>query len=77
VFAYCRTGAANLGQPGQVVVVANMGPQSYAAYGIPNWPWNGAALTEVGYPAALPVWDAGAGSLSLALGPFAVRVFTT
>jgi 1,4-alpha-glucan branching enzyme len=77
VFAYCRTGAANLGQLGQVVVVANMGPQSYAAYGIPNWPWNGAALTEVGYPAALPVWDAGAGLLSLALGPFAVRVFTT
>jgi len=77
VFAYCRTGAANLGQPGQVIVVANMGPQAYAPYGIPNWPWNGSTLTEVGYPAALPTWNSGSGTLSLALGPFAVRVFQT
>jgi 1,4-alpha-glucan branching enzyme len=77
VFAYCRTGGATLGQPSQVVVVANMGPQSYSVYNIPNWPWNGSALTEVGYPAALPTWNSGSGMLSLALGPFAVRVFQT
>jgi hypothetical protein len=52
-----------------------MGPQSYSVYQIPEWPWNGSALTEVGYPAALPTWDSSSGMLSLALNPFAVRVF--
>ena len=46
-------------------------------YNIPGWPWNGSALTEVGYPAALPAWDSGSGMLSLALNPFAARVFQT
>ena len=77
VFAYCRTGGKPLGSPGQVIVIANMGPQSYSVYQIPGWPWNGSALTEVGYPAALPAWDSGSGTLSLALDPFAARVFQT
>jgi 1,4-alpha-glucan branching enzyme len=77
VFAYCRTGGRPLGSAGQVVVVANMGPQSYSVYGIPGWPWKGSALTEVGYPAAPPAWDSGSGVLSLALSPFAARVFQT
>lgn len=77
VFAYCRTAGQPLGTSGQVIVIANMGPQSYSVYGIPGWPWNGAALTEVGYPAVLPTWDSGSGMLSLALDPFTVRVFQT
>jgi 1,4-alpha-glucan branching enzyme len=77
VFAYCRTRGMTLGSAGQVVVIANMGPQSYPVYDMPAWPWNGATLTEVGYPAALPTWNAGSGALSLALAPFAVRVFQT
>ena len=61
VFAYCRTGGKALGTPGQVVVVANMGPDVFPVYNIPGWPWQGAALTESGYPAAGPVWNAGSG----------------
>ncbi len=59
VFAYCRTNGQALGTPGQVVVVANMGPDSFPTYNIPGWPWQGAALTEVGYPAAVPAWNPG------------------
>jgi len=77
VFAYCRTGGKPLGSSGQVIVIANMGPQSYSVYNIPGWPWNGAALAEIGYPADLPAWDSGSGMLSLALSPFAARVFQT
>jgi 1,4-alpha-glucan branching enzyme len=75
VFAYCRTAGKPLGTPGQVVVIANMGPQSYAVYNIPGWPWGVSALTEVGYPGTPP--SAGSGAFSLALDPFGVRVFRT
>jgi hypothetical protein len=54
-----------------------MGPQSYPVYNIPGWPWLGAPLTEVGYPQALPVSNPGADILTLSLGAFGVRVFTT
>jgi 1,4-alpha-glucan branching enzyme len=77
VFAYCRTGGQPLGHPGQVIVIANMGAQSFGTYDIPAWPWNGATLTEFGYPAAPPTWNAAAGTLSLSLAPFAARVFQT
>lgn len=77
VFAYCRTAALPLGSANQVIVIANMGPQSYSVYDIPDWPWNGAALTEVGYPASAPAWNQQSGALSLALAPFSARVFRT
>jgi hypothetical protein len=77
VFAYCRTGGQALGTTGQVAVVANMGPDSFPVYNIPGWPWQGSALTEVGYAAAAPVWNPGAGELSLSLNPFSARVFRT
>ncbi|HWC95569.1 MAG TPA: alpha-amylase family glycosyl hydrolase [Candidatus Sulfopaludibacter sp.] len=64
VFAYSRS---------DVVVVANMGPAAYQDYFIPGWSWQGAALTEIGYPAAAPVWN-GVG-LSLSLDAFSARVF--
>lgn len=77
VFAYCRTGGQALGVTGQVVVVANMGPDVFPVYNVPGWPWEGMALTEVGYPGAAPVWNAAAGELSLALNAYSARVFRT
>jgi 1,4-alpha-glucan branching enzyme len=77
VFAYCRTAGQALGTPGQVMVVANMGPDVFPVYNIPGWPWQGSALTEVGYPAAAPVWNPAAGQLSLSLNAFSARVFHT
>jgi hypothetical protein len=77
VFAYCRTNGQALGTPGQVAVVANMGPDSFPVYNIPGWPWQGSVLMETGYPAAAPVWNTGAGELSLSLNPFSARVFRT
>jgi hypothetical protein len=76
VFAYCRTAGQPLGSPGQVVIVANMGPDSFPVYNIPGWPWAGLALTEIGYPAA-PLPNAPPGDLSLSLSPFSARVFQT
>jgi 1,4-alpha-glucan branching enzyme len=76
VFAYCRTGGQNTGVTGQVVVIANMGPQAYPVYNVPCWPWEGLALTEVGYPSAQPVWSSETGELSLSLDPFSARVFS-
>ncbi len=54
-----------------------MGPDSFPVYNIPGWPWQGSALTEVGYAAAAPAWNPGAGELSLSLNPFSARVFRT
>jgi hypothetical protein len=76
VFA-CRTANLPPGSPGQVIVIANMGPQPYPVYSIPAWPWLGVALTEIGYPNAPPFWDPGTGTLTLSLGAFSARVFRT
>jgi 1,4-alpha-glucan branching enzyme len=77
VFAYCRTGGQPLGTAGQVIVIANMGPQSFPTYIIPGWRWGGSSLTEVGYPDTGPVYNPMTGSLSLSLNSFEGRVFTT
>ena len=77
VFAYCRTAGLPLGNPGQVIVIANMGPDSFASYSIPGWRWGAAALNEVGYPATAPAYNGITGTLKLALAPFSARVFTT
>ena len=77
VFAYCRTANLALGSPGQVIVIANMGPQPYPVYNIPGWPWGGSGLVEIGYADSAPVWDGGAETLTLSLGAFAARVFVT
>lgn len=77
VFAYCRTGGQPLGHPDQVIVVANMGAQSFTSYDIPDWPWSGAVLTEIGYPAAPPTFNAATDTLSLAVNGFTARVFQT
>jgi 1,4-alpha-glucan branching enzyme len=77
VFAYCRTRGQPLGTSGQVVVIANMGPQPYPNYEIPGWRWGSSTLTEVGHPNALPPYNPMTGTLSLSLNPFEARVFTT
>jgi len=75
VFAYCRTGGLPLGSPGQVVVIANVGPAAFSSYFIPNWLWQHGPLTEVGY--AAPAAGSNAGGLILSLDAFSARVFTT
>lgn len=77
VFAYCRTAGQPLGSSGQVIVIANMGPQPYPVYNIPGWPWGSSALTETGYPDAAPAWNPASGTVSLSLNPFSARVFRT
>jgi 1,4-alpha-glucan branching enzyme len=77
VFAYCRTAGLALGSAGQAIVIANMGPAAYAIYHIPGWPWQGMGLTEYGYAAPAPTWNAAEKTLSLRLDAFAARVFTT
>src|SRR5271163_1527704 len=57
VFAYCRTGGQPLGTTGQVIVIANMGPQTLSTYNIPGWRWSGSALTEIGYPNVAPAYN--------------------
>jgi 1,4-alpha-glucan branching enzyme len=37
VFAYCRTQGLPLGNANQVIVIANMGPDSFPSYDIPGW----------------------------------------
>ena len=77
VFAYSRTAGQPLGTSGQVIVIANMGPQSFPNYDIPGWRWGSLVLTELGYPNAAPAYNAMTGLLSLSLNAFEARVFKT
>ena len=77
VLAYCRTSGLPVGSPGQVIVIANMGPDSFSSYDIPGWRWGASALTEIGYPNAAPAYNGITGALNLSLNPFSARVFTT
>jgi len=77
VFAYCRSGGQPLGTSKQVIVVANMGPESFPKYDIPGWRWGNSALSEIGYPNMAPAFNPMTGTLSLSLNPFEARVFRT
>lgn len=77
VFAYCRTQGLPPGNSNQVVVIANMGPDSFPSYDIPGWRWGASPLTEIGYPNAAPAYSGLAGALNLSLSPYSARVFTT
>jgi hypothetical protein len=76
VFGYCRTAAAPLGGAGQVIVLANMGPDKFHVYEVPSWPWAGMALSEI-CAADVPMYDPARDVLSLGLDAFQVRVFTS
>ena len=77
VFAYCRTVGQPLGTAGQLIVIANMGEQSFPNYEITGWRWGGLRLTEIGYPNSGPAYNPITGTLSLSLNSFQARVFTT
>ena len=80
VFGYARTAGNPVGNLGQVIVLANMGPQKFSSYEVPDWPWQALPVTEIGAMGPLtdqPVYDAGSGRLTLGLDAFQVRVFAT
>jgi 1,4-alpha-glucan branching enzyme len=79
VFGYARTGGSRSGDPGQVVVLANMGPQKFPLYEIPDWPWQTLPLNEIATAGPLvdrPTYDPIRRTLSLGLDAFQVRVFS-
>jgi 1,4-alpha-glucan branching enzyme len=81
VFAFCRTNGMPLGSPGQVVVLANCGPENFPVFDFPNFPWrDGKRLKETGIPsgAMMPALNVGLSTtLTASLAPFQVRVLTT
>jgi 1,4-alpha-glucan branching enzyme len=76
VFAFARTAGNALGALGQVIVVANMGPQVFGSFDLANWPWGSLALTEAGNVAGAASFNPATGTLSLSLNAFQVRVFS-
>ena len=80
VFGYARAAGNPLGNLGQVIVLANMGPQKFPSYTVPSWPWQALLVTEVGAMGPLtdrPAYDAGSNGLTLGLDAYQVRVFAT
>ena len=79
MFGYARTAGNPVGNLGQVIVLANMGPQKFTSYEVPGWPWQALPVTEIGAMGPLtdrPGYDASSGSLTLGLDAFQARVFT-
>jgi len=78
VFVYCRTGGVGLGADGQILVIGNIGPQSYSRYILP-WHWMDLdAVKEIAPPQHHePLQRNDAGSVRLSLAPYQVRVFAT
>ncbi|MEW8676772.1 MAG: alpha-amylase family glycosyl hydrolase [Candidatus Thiodiazotropha sp.] len=78
VFVYCRTRGVPLGAEGQIVVVGNIGPQSYAGYNLP-WYWmNLNRVKEIAPPHHVaPLEQNDAGSVRLSLAPYQIRVFAS
>ncbi|MEJ2402804.1 MAG: alpha-amylase family glycosyl hydrolase, partial [Candidatus Thiodiazotropha sp.] len=77
VFAFCRTRGAALGATDQVVVIGNIGSESFINYNLP-WHWMDlGGVSEIAPPrhgAGLEQNDAG--SVRLSLAPYQIRVFT-
>ncbi len=78
VFAYCRTGGIELGAGDQIVVIGNIGPQSYPQYNLP-WHWMDMdAVREVASPQHYaPLERNDTGSVRLSLAPYQIRMFAT
>ena len=78
VFVYCRTGGLDLGADNQIVVIGNIGPQSYSQYNL-QWYWmNLDKIKEIAPPQyRAPLERNDTGSVRLPLAPYQVRVFST
>jgi 1,4-alpha-glucan branching enzyme len=78
VLAYCRTHGRPLGQSDQVVIIANLGPQTFSSFNLP-WYWNDTtSIVEIAPPQLhAPLQRNDSGSIRLSLAPFQVRVFRT
>ncbi|MES9971920.1 MAG: alpha-amylase family glycosyl hydrolase [Candidatus Thiodiazotropha sp.] len=78
VFAYCRTRGQALGAADQIVMVGNIGPESYARYNLP-WHWMAIdQIEEIAPPGQrAPLEHNDAGSIRLSLAAYQVRVFAT
>jgi 1,4-alpha-glucan branching enzyme len=78
VFVYCRTRGVGPGADDQIVVVGNMGPQSYDRYNL-SWYWMDLdAIREIAPPEhRAPLEQNDSGSVRLSLAPYQVRVFAT
>ncbi|MGY1617391.1 hypothetical protein ACI797_11695 [Geodermatophilus sp. SYSU D00691] len=74
VFAYCRTAGRPLGTGGQIVVVANGGPDDHPSCVLP-WPWRVPWTERGSRQGAPPLRPRGGGSADVPLRPFEVRVF--
>ena len=76
VFAYARTNGAPIGNTGQVIVLANMGAQSFSSFTFPAWPWGNQSLREIGYGSGGSSYDGTWNTFSVSLDAFQVRVFS-
>lgn len=78
VFAHCRTGGVKLGSENQIIVIGNIGPQSYDRYNLP-WHWmDMATVREIAPPQHYaPLERNDTDSVRLSLAPYQVRVFAT
>jgi hypothetical protein len=77
VFAYARTNGAPLGTAGQVIVLANIGAQSFDSFSFPSWPWGAQPLKEIGYyGSGGSSYDSSWNVFSVSLASFQVRVFS-
>jgi 1,4-alpha-glucan branching enzyme len=78
VMAFCRTHKRPLGDPDQVTVIANLGPQGFESFILP-WHWPDLyRVVEIAPPQQHALLQANdAGSVRLSLAPFQVRVFAT
>ena len=78
VFAMCRTAARHLGSREQVIVIANLGDQSFDEYIVPWVGWDLDTVHEIAAPQpSAPVQRHDQGSVRLSLAARQVRVFTT
>ncbi len=73
VFCYCRTGGADTGHAGQVIVVANCSSHPVLNWTFSPWPWQQLNREAGGKGQALPLVNGGA--VTMSLDPFQVRVF--
>ncbi len=78
VFTYCRTRGVALGAEHQILVVCNIGPDSYSSYNIP-WYWPDLSkVREIAPPQHHAVLERNdEGSVRMSLDAYQVRVFAS